>query len=82
MALVEVRDSGPGIAPAVARRLWSDPKRLERTSASGGLGLGLFICRSIVEQHGGSIEIESSPGEGTTVSVRLPLERQPATPAR
>jgi signal transduction histidine kinase len=45
-------------------------KRTER-----GSGLGLSICRRIVNQHGGSIELESEPGRGTLVRVRLPVRR-------
>jgi two-component system CheB/CheR fusion protein len=41
----------------------------------GGLGLGLFICKQIVEAHGGDIVVESALSHGTTFTVRVPLER-------
>jgi signal transduction histidine kinase len=44
----------------------------------GGLGLGLFIVREIVEMHGGAIHVESEPGEGATFVVVLPLLVSPA----
>ena len=47
---------------------------------SAGLGLGLYLAREIVTAHGGTIEAESSPGEGTTFTVRLPLGKPKAEP--
>lgn len=70
---VSVHDQGIGIAEADLKRLF---QRFERAASSrhfGGLGLGLYITRQIVEAHGGTIRISSSPGEGTKVTVRLPL---------
>jgi hypothetical protein len=74
-ALVEVADTGVGIPAAEQERLF---ERFFRSSnatdqAIPGTGLGLTIAKAIVERHGGSIEIESVEGEGTTVRVRLPL---------
>jgi signal transduction histidine kinase len=40
-----------------------------------GRGIGLFLCKTLVEQHGGRIELASVPGEGSTVSLFLPLDR-------
>ena len=51
--------------------------RLERAVSSrsyGGLGLGLYIARQIVEAHGGRITVASRPGEGSTFTIELPLE--------
>jgi len=75
-AYIQVADTGIGIPakdlPRVFERFYrADPARSE--AAAPGAGLGLSICRSIVEVHGGAIEIESSPGAGTTVSLQLPL---------
>jgi signal transduction histidine kinase len=56
-----------------------DPVRLERifepffTTKTGGTGLGLAIAERIIESHGGSIAVESEPGQGTTFKVRLPV---------
>lgn len=74
-AQIEVRDYGPGIAPELMETLFTRfTKRMQPTQASrSGLGLGLFICRGIVEQHGGTIRARSKPGEGSTFTVELPL---------
>jgi signal transduction histidine kinase len=71
---IEVRDTGSGISaealPRVFDRLYrADPARSRN---SGGAGLGLAIVRQIVHLHGGEVQIASSPGVGTTVTVTLP----------
>ncbi len=78
-----VRDHGEGIDPAdlphVFDRFYrSDPSR---TRSTGGAGLGLAICKAVVERAGGSIALTSQPGQGTTVTVRLPLKQNPDTAA-
>ena len=72
---VTVADQGPGIPrehlPRVTERFYRvDPAR---SRESGGTGLGLAIVKHIVERHKGSLEIKSTPGMGTAVSVRLPI---------
>jgi signal transduction histidine kinase/DNA-binding response OmpR family regulator len=72
---IEVRDRGPGIAPADAARLFTKFARLEADirSAKPGTGLGLALCRDIARQMGGDVMLESSPGQGSTFLVDLPL---------
>jgi PAS domain S-box-containing protein len=68
--IAEVTDNGPGIEPAVLARVF-DP--FYTTKPIGiGTGLGLPICRSIVEGFGGRVDLESEPGKGTTARVTLP----------
>jgi signal transduction histidine kinase len=73
-AVVSVRDHGLGIPPQDVPRIF---ERFFRGSnvpkSSAGAGLGLAGARQIVEQHGGQIELESQPGIGTRVTIRLPL---------
>ncbi len=73
-ARVEVRDGGPGLAPEAQHRLFD---RFVRARDDGdgtrGLGLGLFLCRAIVERHGGRIGVESAPGRGATFWFELPV---------
>ncbi len=65
---VAVRDHGCGIAPADLARVF-EPFYSKK---SGGTGLGLFVCYSIVERHGGRIQVRSRPGEGSCFTVELP----------
>jgi two-component system NtrC family sensor kinase len=68
--VVEVSDNGPGIPAALQKRLFEP---FFTTKPSGqGTGLGLFISRSIVEAHGGSLTVSSEPGRGTTFKLELP----------
>jgi signal transduction histidine kinase len=70
-AEIEIEDRGPGISPDVQQRLFM---RFERGDGRGqGLGLGLYISRQIVQAHGGTLEIDSAPGDGATFTIRLPL---------
>jgi signal transduction histidine kinase len=66
---VLVRDTGPGIAPEVLARLF-EPNFSTKTD---GMGLGLTLVRSTIEQLGGTLTLESAPGEGTSVRINLPL---------
>jgi heavy metal sensor kinase len=73
-ALLWVADSGVGIAPEHQARVFDRFYRGDtgRTRARGGSGLGLAICKAIAEAHGGEIGLQSAPGQGTTVELRLP----------
>jgi len=78
-AYIRVSDSGPGIPPEVRAHLFEP---FITTKPEGkGTGLGLAICHGIVESHGGSIEVESEPGQGTTFDVRLPRLMKGGPPA-
>jgi len=72
-----VADTGPGIPPDIQGKIF-DP--FFTTKAPGeGTGLGLSLCRGIIEEHGGSISVAIGPGGGTTFRIELPLVTPPAT---
>jgi signal transduction histidine kinase len=71
MARLTVRDRGAGITPGDQERIFQRYARGEATV--GGLGLALWIAREVIVAHGGTISVESAPGEGATFSVELPL---------
>jgi signal transduction histidine kinase len=72
LAWIEISDTGEGIRPEVLGRVWEP---FYTTKAEGkGTGLGLGICRRIVEEHGGTIELESRPGQGTRARLKLPVK--------
>lgn len=77
VARVEVHDHGPGIAHGERPRIWDRFYRApgtEHVSGSGlGLGVGLYICREIIERHGGQVGVESAPGGGASFWFTLPL---------
>lgn len=72
-AIVEIRDEGRGISPENMKHI-SDPFFTTRRD-SGGTGLGLSISLSILKDHNGSLEINSTPGKGTTVKIILPAKK-------
>jgi signal transduction histidine kinase len=74
--IVEIRDTGCGINPELHQKIF-EPFFTTKDLASG-TGLGLPICRNIVHEHGGSIELESAPGQGTLFRVILPYRATPA----
>ncbi|MBV8880235.1 MAG: hypothetical protein JO332_09745 [Planctomycetaceae bacterium] len=61
-------DTGSGIAPELLEKLF----RPFVTTKSQGAGLGLSMCRKIIEAHGGTIALSSTPGKGTVARLRLP----------
>jgi signal transduction histidine kinase len=75
MASIAVRDTGSGIAPGDVERIFQPFVRLDpaREGPEGGAGLGLAIARSIVAAHGGELTVRSTPGTGSTFTIRLPI---------
>lgn len=75
-AIVKVQDNGVGIAaehlPYIFERFYRVEK--DRARKTGGSGLGLAICKLIAERHEGNIEVESTVGEGTVFTVKLPIQ--------
>jgi two-component system sensor histidine kinase/response regulator len=69
---VRVHDTGPGIAQDQIPKIF-DPYFTTKQSKSG-TGLGLYITRKVVEDHSGSIKVDSAPGQGTTFTIRLPVQ--------
>jgi two-component system, OmpR family, sensor histidine kinase ArlS len=76
--ILSVKDRGVGIAPEHISRLFDRFYRVDeaRTRRTGGSGLGLSIARRIVAEHRGEIAVESEPGQGTVVTVRLPRQHE------
>jgi signal transduction histidine kinase len=72
--VVEVEDNGPGIPAEARERIFE----VFYSSRGGGTGLGLPIAKQIVERHGGTIEVSSVEGQGTTFRIRLPRHPHPA----
>jgi signal transduction histidine kinase len=70
---IDVADAGPGIDPAVLPRVFDLYEQGKRSSTSEGLGVGLGLCKHIVEMHGGTIEAAANPqGRGSNFTIRLP----------
>lgn len=81
--IISVRDMGVGIPSEMHSQIFEQYFRVPgievQNGASEGLGLGLYISRKIVERHGGHIDVESSPGQGSVFSIVLPVFIDPAT---
>jgi signal transduction histidine kinase/PAS domain-containing protein len=74
VARLIVQDQGIGIAPEHQERIFGRFERAVRPGQYGGMGLGLYIARQIVEAHGGRITVESAPGQGATFTTELPSQ--------
>ena len=81
---ISVSDTGVGIAPDDLRRIFEpfySTKKEPDAAGQGGTGLGLAVCRDIVEAHHGRIRAESRPGQGSTFTIILPACPEPSSPA-
>jgi len=76
-AMVEIIDNGPGIAGEHCQAIFDRFYRIEpeRSSETGGAGLGLAIARHVVEINGGRVELESKLGQGSTFRIVLPAQK-------
>ncbi len=70
---VSVKNTGMGIPKDELPLLFSEFRRLKGTAKIEGTGLGLFIVKTVVEAHGGTVNVESTEGQGTTFSIRFPI---------
>jgi signal transduction histidine kinase len=75
-AKLSVRDHGPGIPPERLQSIFEAFERAVSDAHYGGLGLGLFVARAILEGHGGTLTVDNRPGDGVTFVARLPLHAQ------
>ena len=73
-AVLQVHDSGPGIAEEQLSRIFERFARADSTRNYGGMGLGLYVTREIAEAHGGTIVVANRPSGGAAFKVRLPLD--------
>lgn len=76
--ILYINDTGSGIAPEHLQQVFDRFYKVDASRKRGkqGTGLGLFICKMIIEEHGGSIKVESQVGEGTTFIIKLPKAEQ------
>ncbi len=80
-AVLTITDDGIGFDEKYAERIFRVFERLHARDAYEGTGIGLALCRKIVERHDGSIRATSAPGAGTTFTIRLPVHHPEAAPA-
>jgi signal transduction histidine kinase len=80
--VITVRDTGIGIEPTMQGRIFQDFVQVDPETGrrSGGVGLGLAICSKLVALMGGTLSLESAPGEGSAFTVRLPAEARAPRP--
>lgn len=84
MITVQVRDQGIGMAPEHLSAIFHPFYRVDTslTRATDGLGIGLALCAGILARHGGTIQVVSAPGEGSTFSILLPVSARPGEEER
>jgi signal transduction histidine kinase len=82
MAILRVTDQGIGITPDSVERIFGRFERATSIRSYGGFGLGLYITREIISAHGGVLEVISTPEQGASFEVHLPLSCKPQLPSR
>lgn len=75
--VIEVADTGPGIPAAEIEQVWNELYRGRNAAGSAGSGLGLSLVRAIVDRHHGQAALHSRPGQGTLVTLSLPIQAPP-----
>lgn len=73
-AVIKIKDEGPGISHEAQQKIFQRFERQTSDSSISGLGLGLFICKEILERHDGNISVKSELGKGAEFTVMLPLD--------
>jgi PAS domain S-box-containing protein len=73
--VISIADTGEGMSEAVLARIFERFFRVDQAHTTSGFGLGLPIAQKVIELHGGTIEVESRPGKGSTFRISLPLFR-------
>jgi signal transduction histidine kinase len=82
LARLEVIDHGPGIEPGMSEKIFEPFQRAASSEPIPGLGLGLYVVKMIVEGHGGHVNVESCPGQGSRFVVDLPCAAVPCAPTQ
>jgi signal transduction histidine kinase len=79
LTYIKIKDTGVGIAPADTKKIFEQFSRLPNamSQAVGGTGIGLYLAKHLVELHGGTIEVSSRPGQGSTFTIVLPDGKEP-----
>ncbi|MGC9348529.1 MAG: sensor histidine kinase [Anaerolineae bacterium] len=77
--VIEVADTGPGIPAEEQALVWEELYRAKASRGIPGSGLGLALVRAIVNRHGGRASLRSRAGQGTVVTMRLPIRQEPRT---
>jgi two-component system OmpR family sensor kinase len=74
LVVLEIADTGPGIPEAEVPHVWEELYRGQGARGVRGSGLGLALVRAVAERHGGRVTLRSRVGQGTVVTLRLPLQ--------
>ncbi|RME27090.1 MAG: ATP-binding protein, partial [Candidatus Zixiibacteriota bacterium] len=77
MLHLTIADTGSGFEPDKLAKAFKE----QFTTKENGHGFGLVVCNRIVENHGGSIDVDSAPGKGTRITISLPLHQEALQPA-